>query len=62
METGQVNPTMKLENQGITGLGYVYYNLIEMAMGAEVNGNLVHTADKSVVKMKTKESTGTDNS
>lgn len=42
--------------------GNVYYNLIEMAMGAEVNGNLVHTADKSVVKMKTKESTGTDNS
>lgn len=42
--------------------GSVYYNLIEMAMGAEVNGNLVHSADKSVVKMKTKESTGTDNS
>jgi cytoskeletal protein CcmA (bactofilin family) len=42
--------------------GSVYYNLIEMAMGAEVNGNLVHTADKSVVKMQTKESTGTDNS
>jgi cytoskeletal protein CcmA (bactofilin family) len=41
--------------------GSVYYNLIEMAMGAEVNGNLVHTTDKSVVKMKTKESTGTDN-
>lgn len=25
--------------------GNVYYNLIEMAMGAEVNGNLVHKAD-----------------
>jgi len=25
--------------------GNVYYNLIEMAMGAEVNGNLVHRAD-----------------
>jgi len=25
--------------------GNVYYNLIEMAMGAEVNGQLVHTAD-----------------
>jgi len=25
--------------------GNVYYNLIEMAMGAEVNGNLVHEAD-----------------
>ena len=41
--------------------GNVYYSLIEMAMGAEVNGNLVHTADKSVVKMQPKESTGTDN-
>ncbi|HEC19963.1 MAG TPA: polymer-forming cytoskeletal family protein [Gammaproteobacteria bacterium] len=27
--------------------GNVYYNLIEMAMGAEVNGNLVHKADTS---------------
>jgi len=26
-------------------IGNVYYNLIEMAMGAEVNGNLVHKAD-----------------
>jgi cytoskeletal protein CcmA (bactofilin family) len=25
--------------------GNVYYNLIEMAMGAEVNGSLIHTAD-----------------
>ena len=25
--------------------GNVYYNLIEMAMGAEVNGNLVHRGD-----------------
>ena len=25
--------------------GNVYYNLIEMAMGAEVNGNLVHQID-----------------
>ena len=25
--------------------GNVYYNLIEMAMGAEVNGNLVHKVD-----------------
>ncbi len=29
MHHGRVNPTMKLEDQGITGLGYVYYNLIE---------------------------------
>lgn len=27
--------------------GNVYYNLIEMAMGAEVNGNLVHKSQKS---------------
>lgn len=26
--------------------GNVYYNLIEMAMGAEVNGNLVHKVEK----------------
>lgn len=41
--------------------GNVYYSLIEMAMGAEVNGNLVHTDDKSVVKMPQKESTGQNN-
>lgn len=39
--------------------GNVYYSLIEMAMGAEVNGNLVHRTDKSVVSMPKKESTGT---
>lgn len=38
--------------------GNVYYTLIEMAMGAEVNGNLVHRAEKSVVSMPKKESTG----
>ena len=27
--------------------GNVYYNLIEMAMGAEVNGNLVHKIDNT---------------
>jgi cytoskeletal protein CcmA (bactofilin family) len=26
-------------------IGNVYYNLIEMAIGAEVNGNLVHRSD-----------------
>jgi cytoskeletal protein CcmA (bactofilin family) len=41
--------------------GNVYYTLIEMAMGAEVNGNLVHRAAKSVVSMPKKESTGTTN-
>jgi cytoskeletal protein CcmA (bactofilin family) len=40
--------------------GNVYYTLIEMAMGAEVNGNLVHrAAEKSVVNMPKKESSGT---
>ena len=42
--------------------GNVYYSLIEMAMGAEVNGNLVHRADKSVISMPKKESTGTSDS
>jgi cytoskeletal protein CcmA (bactofilin family) len=27
--------------------GNVYYNLIEMAMGAEVNGSLIHSGDSS---------------
>lgn len=27
-------------------IGNVYYNLIEMAMGSEVNGNLVHKIEK----------------
>ncbi len=42
--------------------GNVYYSLIEMAMGAEVNGNLVHTADKgnSVVNLKREEKAGAD--
>jgi cytoskeletal protein CcmA (bactofilin family) len=38
--------------------GNVYYSLIEMAMGAEVNGNLVHRTDKSVVSMPKKEVMG----
>ena len=29
MDQGQVNPKMKLEDQGIKGLGYVYYNRSE---------------------------------
>jgi len=35
--------------------GNIYYSLIEMAMGAEVNGTLVHKSDKSVVELKTRE-------
>lgn len=30
--------------------GNVYYNLIEMAMGAEVNGNLVHEAETATLQ------------
>jgi len=33
--------------------GNVYYNLIEMAMGAEVNGNLVHQMEPQRVSSKT---------
>jgi len=32
MTTGRVNPKRRLEDQGITGLGYVHYNLIEPAL------------------------------
>lgn len=32
MTTGRVNPDHKLEDQGITGLGQVYYNLMEPAL------------------------------
>jgi len=28
--------------------GNVYYNLFEMAMGAEVNGNLVHVSEDKI--------------
>lgn len=31
--------------------GNVYYSLIEMAMGSEVNGNLVHRAEDKVVTL-----------
>lgn len=34
--------------------GNVYYNLIEMAMGAEVNGNLVHSTEESPLKAPAK--------
>ena len=35
METGRVNPKHRLKDQGITGLGNVYYNLIEPALVEE---------------------------
>ncbi|MEJ2142931.1 MAG: polymer-forming cytoskeletal protein [Gammaproteobacteria bacterium] len=40
--------------------GNVYYALIEMAMGAEVNGNLVHKADESVVPLNRDEAASSD--
>lgn len=42
--------------------GDVYYNLIEMAMGAEVNGNLVHRTEEMGVKAtpKSTKSTSSD--
>jgi len=36
---------VELSSQGQVN-GNVYYNLLEMAMGAEVNGNLVHCKDE----------------
>ncbi|MBU0644005.1 MAG: phosphoenolpyruvate carboxykinase [Alphaproteobacteria bacterium] len=32
MTTGRVNPAFTLDDQGITGLGHVYYNLLEPAL------------------------------
>ncbi|MGC9418423.1 MAG: phosphoenolpyruvate carboxykinase (ATP), partial [Rhodovulum sp.] len=32
MDIGRVNPAQRLEDQGITGLGKVYYNLLEPAL------------------------------
>ena len=32
MSIGRVNPAKRLEDQGITGLGNVYYNLLEPAL------------------------------
>jgi len=38
--------------------GNVYYNLIEMAMGAEVNGNLVHRAEPQRASSNPSRNTG----
>lgn len=35
MDTGRVNPKHRLEDQGILGLGHVYYNLLEPALVEE---------------------------
>ena len=40
--------------------GNVYYALIEMAMGSEVNGNLVHKVDESVVPLNRDEAASSD--
>ena len=40
--------------------GNVYYALIEMAMGSEVNGNLVHKTDESVVPINREEAASSD--
>ena len=46
--TGDVTSTERVELAAKTKVaGNVYYNLIEMAMGAEVNGNLVHRPEES---------------
>jgi cytoskeletal protein CcmA (bactofilin family) len=42
--------------------GNVFYRLIEMAMGAEVNGNLVHEADAAVSSKSESPSTAADES
>ena len=41
--------------------GDVYYRLLEMAMGAEVNGKLVHITEESpnVTELRPREQTGT---
>jgi len=50
---GDVHAKQHIElasNARITG--NVYYSLIEMAMGAEVNGNLVHVAEEAEVPLQ----------
>ena len=50
---GDVYATARIElapNARITG--NVYYRLIEMAMGAEVNGSLVHSLEDNEPKLK----------
>ncbi len=53
--TGDVHALQKIElGPKARVTGNVYYKLIEMAMGAEVNGNLVHNAEakNQVVSLK----------
>lgn len=49
---GDVHASVRVQlanNARVTG--NVYYGLIEMAMGAEVNGNLVHRAEEVVLAL-----------
>ena len=53
---GTIKGNVLAENDGhsMVQLSDVYYNLIEMAVGAEVNGKLVHTqvSEKSSVALQ----------
>lgn len=57
---GDVHASGRIElGQSARVTGNVFYNLIEMAMGSEVNGNLVHrTAKEPAVAKKPVESKG----
>ena len=53
--TGDVYASEKVELASEARVsGNVYYNLLEMAMGAEINGNMVHRAkeDKALLEHK----------
>lgn len=51
--TGDVYSTKHIELAANAVVnGNVHYNVIEMVKGAEVNGNLVHVADKEEAKIK----------
>ncbi len=56
--TGDVYASEKVELAKLARVsGNVYYNLLEMAMGAEINGNLVHRVkeDKVLIEHKVEE-------
>jgi cytoskeletal protein CcmA (bactofilin family) len=53
---GNVHSTKHLELASRARVqGNVYYTLVEMAAGAEVNGSLAHVAEADVAKGKTKD-------
>lgn len=55
---GDVHATGHVELAALARVhGNVYYSLIEMAMGAEVNGKLMHQAEKSEPVAPEKENT-----